>query len=376
MTRRTEYRLFFNNEPATREQLDRIETITVEQQVDMAWEARLEIPICLDRRGRWTGADEPFMRPHTRVRVEVSVLDNQFYPLIDGPVVGIDSKMQFEPGQSNLTLVVRDDSFYLDENDEHFSYDNKSDGQVVKEIFARFSQINSMQIDEDLAEGEGSFRSNGTAMQVLRGLAEVHGKHVYVLPGEEPGQSIGCFKAFPGINDRQTDSLPPLILLGSDANIRSLNLGRDIAQPEEAYASTVQISDKRVIPTAASYRDREPLGERSALPDGVEPSRRMLRPNPFMGRQMDRAVASRAQNSSYAFESSGSVIEGCYPGILQPYRLVSVKAGETPQSGAYVITHVTHTLTRSAYSQSFTLTRNAESETFGENMTSTVRSIF
>ena len=75
------YRLFFNNEPATREQLDRVETITVEQEVDLAWEARLEIPIWLDRRGNWPQADLAFVNSFSRVRVEISIGGNPFVPL-------------------------------------------------------------------------------------------------------------------------------------------------------------------------------------------------------------------------------------------------------------------------------------------------------
>jgi hypothetical protein len=51
------YRLFFNDEPASREELDRVERITVEQEIDMAWEAQLEVPICLDANGRWVNAN-------------------------------------------------------------------------------------------------------------------------------------------------------------------------------------------------------------------------------------------------------------------------------------------------------------------------------
>jgi hypothetical protein len=369
MTRQTKYRLYFNNQPATREQLDRVETITVQQEVDMAWEAQLEIPICVDRRGRWIGADEPFMRPYTRVRVEVSLEDDRFVPLIDGPVIDLKSRMQFEPGQSALTLIVRDDSVFLNQIDRQFSFDDgQTDRQIVEEIFSEIEQIGRpVEIDKDLDESgqeSSSFRGNGTAVQVLRDLAKVRDKHVYVLPGPEAGErSIGCFKAFPVPGDRQESSLPTMILLGSEANIRSLDLRRNIAQPAGAFSSTVRLSDKSIVTSRPRYRDmnREILGERTALPEGEEPSR-MLRPNPFVDRQRDRAVDSLVQRSSYAFEVSGSVIGSCYRGVLQPYRLVTVQAGETPQSGKYVIVSVTHTFNRSTYSQDFRLTRDAESD--------------
>ena len=118
MRRDIRYKLHFNDQVATREQLDRVDSITVEQEVDTAWEARLKVPVCLDPQGRWRGTDQPFMQPSARVRVEVSVVRGQFVPLIDGPVVAVDSQMSFEPGQSMVTVEVRDDSVLLNRREE------------------------------------------------------------------------------------------------------------------------------------------------------------------------------------------------------------------------------------------------------------------
>lgn len=380
MSREVRYRLYFNNEPATREQLDLVESVTVEQEADMAWEARLEIPVCVDRRGRWTGDDAPFMEPSARVRVEVSVAVEDFIPLIDGPVVRLDSGMNFEPGQSTLTVTARDDSHFFNLRDEHFNFDDADDDYgIVSEIFDGFHPIASSEIDDSLREGRSEsvpVRSNDTAMKVLLSLARVHDMHAYVLPGENPGESIGCFKPFPAFSDRQAERLPPLILLGTEANIRNLNHRYDRFMASETQAASIRISDKSVISSTGSFRDRELMGDRAALPGSRQGARRILRPNPFEGPRMDQAVASRAQSSSFAFETTGEVIEGCYQGVLRPYRLVTVRAGQTPRSGGYVITRVTHTLNRSSYSQSFTLARNAESETSDKNPLDRMREIF
>ena len=119
MSRDTEFRLFFNNEPASQEELDRVETITVEQEVGMAWQARLEMPVCLDEQGRWQGPDERLLRNTSRVRVEISVRGGPFVPLIDGPVVSLDKPMHSRPGQSSITLTVNDDSDFLNREDIH-----------------------------------------------------------------------------------------------------------------------------------------------------------------------------------------------------------------------------------------------------------------
>jgi hypothetical protein len=319
------------------------------------------------------------MRPFCRVRVEVCVQDGRFEPLIDGPVVDVSRQMRFEPGQSTLTATVRDDTFYLNKDEERFRFDDESDYEIVEEIFDRFDQIADTRIDEDLrqsGEDTRAFRANGTAIQVLMSLAEVRDKHVYVLPGVNPGESVGCCKALPGPDDRDAKRLPTMVLLGNEANIRDLDVRHDVSYPADYSTASVRASDKEVVPSTAGYRDREALGESDPLPEGTSPSRRILRPSPFTGRDRDRATASRARRSGFAFEAEGAAIEDCYTGIPRPYRLVAVKAGETPLSGDYVVKRATHTLGRSSYDRSFTLMRDAESDTGKESPASAARRIF
>ncbi len=366
------YRLFFNNEPATREQLDRIDTITVEQEVDLAWEARLEIPIWLDLWGTWPREELAFVKPFSRVRVEISIGGNPFVPLIDGTVVMPNMQMSFAPGQSSLTVTVQDDSVLLNRQEQRFSFDGQSAEAIAKELYGNFKKIIAKMDIEAEGSASGSneqpdFRQNGTAMQVLRCLAQRQGKHAYLLPGANPGESIGVFRAFPSTSDitPHARELPPLILLGQEANLQNFNVRQDATRPSRFSASSLRASDREPIDSRERFDERTSLlGEKSALPEGEEPGLHLLRASACMAHgDLDRTVGAQAERSSYAFTATGEVLGGCYPGVLQPYRLVTVQAGGTPYSGTYVITQVTHTLSRSIYSQSFALTGNAESET-------------
>ena len=150
----TAYRLYVNNAPATREQLDQVEEITVEQSVDMAWEARLEIPICTDDQGRWSGEDDDFLAAFSRLRVEVKV-GGGYVPLIDGPVVGYDSRMSSEPGQSAITLMVQDDSVYLNRSESLESFDDLLDHEIATRIFDDTREIAETDVEETPATGSG-----------------------------------------------------------------------------------------------------------------------------------------------------------------------------------------------------------------------------
>lgn len=376
------YRLFFNDEPASREELERVENITVEQEIDAAWEAQLEVPICLDEHGRWVNANENFVKNARRVRIEVSVgRRSAFVPLIDGPVIDTRSNMNYQPGQSIVTLLVRDGSYLLDREVEDFNFD-ESDQEIIRSLFAEAGTIDEsdVEIDEDVSSEsnqETPFRYRGTPINALYCLARRNRMHVNVLPGDNAGESKGVFRNYPTLNDNaEGEDLPEMVLLGANANITELNTHRTSARPARYVAASIRVTDKEPVSHDASFRDRELLGDRDALTEGEEEATELINPSPCVPTDIDRAVSTGAESSSYVFESSGSVIEGCYQGVLIPYRLVSVRMGETPKSGTYIIRRVTHTLTRSSYSQSFSLITNAESEISGDSEANAARGIF
>lgn len=370
-----EYRMFFNNQPATREQLDRVEEITVEQEVDMAWEARIQIPIRTDDQGKWRDENEPFVRAFSRVRVEIKIADRPFAALIDGPIVGRNSERSSEPNKSMLTLQVHDDSVYLNRQDRISRFDDMLDHEIAEQIFGEAGQIANTDIEETPATGSALAPvvvQRGTAMQILRELAKRHHMHAYVLPGDNPGESVGCFKAFPV----EPDGLPALILLGSDRNIETFNLTENSQSPSNVTASTLRITDKAVVTSTSRYRDLELLGEEAAFENESETTEEILPPRQGETVDLDRAATARAGQTSYAFEVEGSVRGGCYPAALLPYRVVTVKLGTTSDSGNGLITKVTHSLTRSQYTQSFSLQRNARSSTSNGDLTNVVGRIF
>ena len=62
---------------------------------------------------------------------------------------------------------------------------------------------------------------------------------------------------------------------------------------------------------------------------------------------------------------AANVVPGCYDAILSPYRTVTLRAGDTPYSGDWLIHRVTHRITPSVYSQELQAKRNAVADTAG-----------
>jgi len=356
-----EYRLFFNNTPATQPQLDLVEEITVEQEVDMMWEARLKIPICTDEKGNWSGESDAFLASFTRLRIEIKVgAKSAFVALIDGPIVGYDSSTSSEPGQSSLMVIVRDDSVYLHQNESVARFDGQTDDQIATQIYGQATQIAATDVESTPAPSSTvpvSVVQRGTAMQILSAIATRQDMHAYVLPGTDPGQSVGAFKAFPKIKD----GLPDLILLGKDRNLATFSVKSNETSPATVSASSLSLTDKAVVTKTSSFRNLDLLGSDAGFQNESNTGTRMLPPTDEDSVDVENRVQAEASRLSYSFEASGSVMGDCYTGVLSPYRLVTVLGVNGRSSGDYVLKKVTHSLTRSVYSQSFSLLRNARS---------------
>lgn len=70
----SEYKVFFDGTSASREQLERVESIRIEQAIDMAWEASIEMNLLMNDSGEWSGHDEEYQQPFARVRIGKSVV--------------------------------------------------------------------------------------------------------------------------------------------------------------------------------------------------------------------------------------------------------------------------------------------------------------
>jgi hypothetical protein len=355
-----EYRLLFNGKAATQRQLDLIESITVQQDVDMAWEAVFEIPVSTSDAGKWTEEDDRAFAVFARIRVEVRLGKDQFTPLIDGPIIGFENTMNAEPGRSLFRVRAQDDSALLNRKAVVDVFEGKTDDQIARQVFQSFPEIASLQIESVPASGgavPAVQTQHETAMSLLRRLAKRQDMHAYVLPGASAGQSVGAFKKFPS----SKDGLPDIVVLGKDRNASHLELKETSTKPGKTVGSQVSLATKKVTSKTSRFELLDLLGPEQGLPDGVEPATFLLPPQVVDSTSLDNAVQAETSTSSYQFEGTGSLITESYGKSVSPYRVVTVKGVNGRLSGDYLIAGVTHTLSRDLYKQDFRLMRNARS---------------
>ena len=242
------FRMFFDGEPASVEDLASIERLTVDQSEGAAWEAQIAMTLGLDEQGNWTGSRSYALRPRVQVRVELKMGNAEFVPLIEGPIVRLDSAMDARPGRSSITVTVHDDSAWLNRESAPISADGQSVSQIAEQLFLErsFGHITSAEIDfpSEVTPSLGdSFGEQGTAMQMLRAIAEKNGCRAYVLPGQAPGTSIGFVQP----NPTPPPTLPALTLLGKDRNLLEVTVAEDPEAAQSAVAHSLRLGDQQLL---------------------------------------------------------------------------------------------------------------------------------
>lgn len=340
------FRIWFGERAASEDELRRVEEIEVTQEMDAFWEARLSMVLCLDANGAWLHWPGDTAAPFSRVRVELDLGDGSFVPLIDGPLVSVDAALDSQPGRSTATMLVRDDSAFLNRDEEvEPPFEHRRDSDIAEELYGRFEQISDTRIDATKAKPETTQR-RGTVLQFLRERATASDRHAYVLPGDEPGASIGCFLADPeGAGD-----LPPLVLIGDGRNLSNASVTQDPDGGERTQAQVLRTDDQGVTTFETSAEELGLMRDLPALPADLTP-RRLLHPSDNTREDPAAAATAQARRNAYVYKLESQVVPGCYAGVLVPYQKVRVDAGATPYSGDYLITKVVHRITPSLYSQ-------------------------
>lgn len=356
-----EFKVWYNNEPATQEQLDAIEEIVVEQEVDHAWEARIKLPVCIAEDGSWDGEDDAAYRESARVRIAARIGEGAWTVLIDGSIVSQEPDYNASPGMSAVTLLVHDDFCLLSSEPSNEDFGNQTDRELISALFEIDTVSEPADIGELPENPDTSATNNlrGTRINMLREMASRFGGfHAYVLPGDEPGKSKGVFRKFP---DPPANELPVMYLTGSGRNISSFNIRRNTSRAARVEGASLNTHDMTVTDSSVGHADTPPaIGESSTAGDATTRVER-IDPSEVESTDVLAATEAHAADSAYTLSAEGSIIPQTYTGILQPYKLVSVRVSNSRYSTDYVIKRVTHTLGRSEYTQGFSLLGNAVS---------------
>jgi hypothetical protein len=357
-----EYRAWFNGQPAEQSMLDRIRELRIDQGIDMAAEAELELAIEADDNGAWSGVADDGLQAFERVRLEVKTFgDGDFVALIDGPIVGQRFVLAESSDQARMTLVVHDDSVLLNQDETVQLFEEMSASDIATQLFVAAGL--SPEVDSLPVAAGGLERvvvQRGTPMQLLRDLARRHGVSVYVKPGAAVGTSVGVFRAL----DLTPTDHPVLYLMGPGRNIDRFECEFDALRPTNAAVSGINLVDKRVLDAGVQQSSQTPLGARQTH-QVVQVGNTLLARTREESADLDAATQAVVDFSSWAYSAEVEVSGDSYGAVLQPYEVVTVAGPGGYLGGDYLVGRVLHTVSSSGYVQQLSLRRNARSDASG-----------
>lgn len=303
------------------------------------------------------GEFDLLLKPQTfpGVRVILGIVDGVLPRiLIDGFVSQRSLTPGEKAGESMLVLTGRDLGSLLDRVPIQMAYRGSSSAQIATTILTRYSMwglipsvVPTLDIPSPL---EGARVQNETDYQCLRRLARANG-YVFVIQPQTLFVNVAYFGPEPRIG------LPQSVLRvgsGPQTNVQSLSFEHepDAAELVGGYIFVPATAVSAPVPPAPAVKT--PL---AVLPDVPRRARFLPETVKYNPARAVVAMQAKALESSETVRGHGRLDVMRYGRILRNNQLVSVAGAGLAFDGFYYTTSVTHEITRTSYTQSFTLAR-------------------
>lgn len=362
------YTLEINHAPADQGLLDVIALIEVEDDAALASAFRLRIPIGVTDDGDWTQVADDTFKPLTPVAIGVQVGSSVNEKLINGYITAHHIHFDKDTGASFLEVIGLDASVLMNLEEKIVAWKDMADSDIVTQIFGVYEftpEVDSTQ--PSYIENEVTIIQRGTDLAFVRRLARRNGFEFHLETDALTGTTTGHFHK-PRLSDQPQKDLA--LAFGEERNVKSLEVHYDALRPTTVEARGLGLGDKSDQSASAESSDLDPLGADAVLDLlDQQPKALLARTSAFDTAELQARAQAAVAASSWAVVMSGEVDVTAYQSVLRARRTVLAKGIGTRYSGAYYVSRVRHTLTRSEYTQKFELTRNAlslsGSESFG-----------
>ena len=366
------YSLSVNGSPASAAVLNAIKQIEMEDHARMADMLRLRLAVAVKEDGSgWTLLDDTLFTRMVNLRLSVTVGSGSAQPLINAYVIEVDTKFSNEPGGSELIVTAMDPTVLMHLDEKVKPWPNMKDSDVASAIFADAS-YGFTPVVEDTSwsrqENDHTLIQRGTDIQFLQQLADRNGYECFVEM-TDAGTLEGHFH--PPKHDGQPQGTLT-VNTGAATNVNRFQARFDMLGPTTAKAATLDPDDASAQSGQAdNAKQGEGMGDEPAVP--AERPRKLLLSQLGMAQagEVQRYAQAVVDRSSWSIVAEGELNTVAYGGVLKAKQPVMVRGVGRQFSGRYYVERVLHTIAGDgAYTQRFTLRRNATGLTGQENFRS------
>lgn len=276
--------------------------------------------------------------------------------LIDGVITHHQVTPSADPGASTLTVMGRDWTEVMNFTDRNETYRNQPDNVIVQTILERYADylpVPELQLATrgTPIETQQVSQQASTDLAYIQFLATRNGFAFYVEP---QAHVFGVNRAYFGTEERGAVVQPALTLnMGAASNLTSINFSYDALAATAVTGNIIDPTSGALQPISPAPPKLPPL----SLPPVV--LRTTIRRDVANLGTAEAGAAVRGAVASQpdAVTGSGQLNTLRYGNILRARRRVGVRGVGTSFDGDYYVRSVTHAISRTDYSQSFSLSR-------------------
>jgi len=336
-----------------------LSAIEVETSVDGAAMFRLHFDLSRNFFGDFDALVFDIFRPLVPIRISLSFGLGLPLTLINGFVRDAQVDIGAEPGTARLEVVGAD---ALGTTMGHvqipFTWPNMPDSAIVAAIFGKYAILPltaptpPMRTIVDTTTTQQT-RDNAFIQQI----ASRYSYQLFIQPDPLAGFDVGHFH--PPI----TAGLPQGVLsidFGSQSNLTKFRVGNQMLKPTTVVTAYTEPHTRAPVPVIVPVAAELPMGlepsllrelippvEVDAPDDSASPAEKILR------------AMARVTESARTVAASGEVDGLKFGRPLLAGLPVLVRGAGNQHSGMYLVTSVSHSISRDAYTQSFQAMRNA-----------------
>lgn len=275
--------------------------------------------------------------------------------LIDGVITHHQFNPGSQPGQATLTVMGRDLTTLMNLEEKNDEFPNQPDFLIATRVLSSYAKYGVIPAPTPTTDFPIMLqripRQQETDLELLQRLARQNGFVFYLEP-----VTFGVSTAYFGPENRL--GLPQSALsvnLGASTNVKSLNFSNDALALVGTHGVFVEPTTKASIPIPALPTLKvPPLAARPSTPNRIRLKRDTA--NQSATGAATSALAATT-NTPDPVTANGEVDGVRYGHALRARKLVGVRGAGLTYDGFWYVRSVTHTVSRTDYSQSFQLSR-------------------
>lgn len=331
-----------------------IQSVTVDEDLDVGSSCAIELQACRNDDGSWPYVEDENLQVWNRLTV-YAAFPTQTEVVFDGYISHVSCRADDEG--ANMVVEIRgvDASWHMNQEEKTRIWRGKTYEAIASEIFADY-QFKPVVADPPAgAEAPDQVAQRATDHRFLRELARRRGFEFHVLGGN------AYFRA-PDLTGQPQKVIA--VHFGDETNCTHLRFEADGTAPTVAQVSYFDAMEGSAASDVAEASGLPELGTkplsglRGAI--GMPQARRIARGLGFRsGAQATEYAAGMLRRNGWWVTAQGSLNGLRYGRVLRSRKLVTVKGGGPNYNGDYYVRKVQHRLTARTYEMQFELARNA-----------------